>query len=86
MFIDCEKCGKKLIERGSNGIWYFKFGKQGNNRFIVNMEIHGSLRITCLRRSCQHVNVLNYFPPDFLIIPSRGVNVNENEINDNQGD
>ena len=65
MFVCCEKCGKKLIERKSNGLWYFKFGKQRDGKFAVNLEVHGSLKLTCLRKSCQHVNTLNYFPPDF---------------------
>jgi len=62
MFINCEKCGKRLIERLPNGLWRFKFGKQENNLCVVDIEIHGSLKITCLRRNCRHRNTLNYFP------------------------
>jgi len=62
MIIYCEKCGKKLIERHPNGIWHFQFGKPRASGPVVNMEIHGSLKITCLRRSCRHVNILHYFP------------------------
>lgn len=60
-FITCEKCGKKLIERKANGIWVFKFGKNGNES-LVNMEICGSIKMMCLRRSCRHMNVLHFFP------------------------
>lgn len=59
----CEKCGKKLIERFSNGIWYFRFGKNsGSDHPPVEIWMHGSIKIRCLRRNCGHVNVLNYFP------------------------
>lgn len=63
-FITCEKCGKKLIERKSNGIWVFKFGRNGKNGSepLVNMEICGSIKMTCLRRSCRYVNTLHFFP------------------------
>ena len=64
-FICCEKCGKKLIERYSNGIFKFRFGRRGeNSEPAVDLEIYGSLKIKCLRRSCDHVNVLNFFPMD----------------------
>ena len=64
MFIYCEKCGKKLIERLPNGLWKFVFGKstEAHREAPVNIEIHGSLKIKCLRRSCGHQNILNYFP------------------------
>lgn len=62
MFYYCEKCGKKLIERKSNGLWKFVFGKRKGEAAVVDIEIHGSIRIKCLRRSCQHVNVLTFFP------------------------
>jgi hypothetical protein len=64
-FVPCEACGKRLIERTSNGIWKFKFGrrgKKGSQQPVVNMEIYGSLRLTCFRSSCGHVNVLNFMP------------------------
>lgn len=60
-FVMCEKCGKKLIERKSNGIWVFKFGKNGDQP-LVNLEICGSIKMVCLRRSCRHMNVLHFFP------------------------
>ena len=77
MFVVCEKCGKKLMERLPNGIWSFRFGRPSpedkNNvtpieKIIpVCMQIHGSLKIKCLRKSCRlkfpdHWNVLNFFP------------------------
>ena len=73
VFFKCEKCGKRLIERKANGLWYFVFGKKYTNSsgvklFIpVEMYIHGNLKIRCLRRSCRkenpdHWNVFNFFP------------------------
>jgi len=61
-FVVCEKCGKKLIERLPNGVWVFKFGKREGNKPVVDLQIHGSIRMKCIRRSCAHVNQLNYFP------------------------
>ena len=70
-FFKCEKCGKKLIERLQNGCWRFVFGKTNGNSYFapVEMKIHGSLVMRCLRRTCRrehpnHWNVLNYFPPN----------------------
>ena len=62
MVINCIFCGKKLIERKSNGLFDFKFGKREGSAPVVDMQIHGSLTIKCLRRSCGRANVLNYFP------------------------
>ncbi|MFW6121411.1 MAG: hypothetical protein ACOC80_11010 [Petrotogales bacterium] len=64
-FIYCEKCGKKLLQRKPNGIFVFKFGKSRKGNPVVNLEIHGSVRITCFRETCQHVNIINYFPEMF---------------------
>lgn len=69
----CEKCGKKLIERGNNGIWHFVFGRQRTNEgelsriAPVEMHIYGSLKMKCFRWECrkqhpEHWNVLNFFP------------------------
>lgn len=67
--IRCKICGKKIIERLPNGVWRFVFGKNsaGLNMPPVEMLIHGSLKMRCLRRSCRtenqgHWNILNYFP------------------------
>jgi hypothetical protein len=66
-FITCEKCGKRLIERKTNGIFHFIFGKPGKeNSFIpVEMYIQGNVKIKCLRRTCGHWQVLNFFPAVF---------------------
>ena len=61
-FIFCERCGKKLIERAPNGLFVFKFGKRENSEPVVDLQIHGSIRMRCTRRSCRYVNTLNYFP------------------------
>ncbi len=61
-FVLCEKCGKKLLDRLPNGVWDFKFGKRENSKPVVDMQVHGSIRMVCTRRSCGHVNMLNYFP------------------------
>ena len=65
VFITCEKCGKRLIERKKNGIFHFIFGKpnKDGNLFIpVDIYIQGNVKIKCLRRSCGHWQTLNYFP------------------------
>lgn len=62
IFIYCEKCGKKLLSRLPNGLWQFRFGKRDNSDPVVDMEIQGSIRMKCMRRSCDHINILNYFP------------------------
>lgn len=76
MFLSCEKCGKKLVERLPNGLWHFKFGKNEKGA-VVDIEIHGSMKITCIRRTCRHVNVFNYFPsPITLISDEKSNNIN----------
>ena len=74
MFATCEKCGGKLIERKPSGLWCFKFGRMasdddGPNHYMtpVEMHIHGSIKMKCIKRSCRrkypdHWNVLNFFP------------------------
>ena len=62
MFYYCEKCGKKLISRTPNGVWHFIFGKKNNGKPVVDIQIQGSIKIKCLRRSCQHTNVFTFFP------------------------
>lgn len=62
-FVYCEKCKKKLLERKSNGIWRFRFGKiPGKDETIVDILFYGSMIFKCTRRSCGHLNTLNYFP------------------------
>jgi hypothetical protein len=67
-FVVCERCGKKLIERKRNGMWHFIFGKpadNGSNFIPVDMYIQGNIKMKCLRRSCGHWQVLNFFPTTF---------------------
>jgi len=67
-FVCCEKCGKKLLERYSNGMWHFKFGKTAKDgKPVVDILIYGSLSFKCTRRSCGHVNILNFFPDTFVM-------------------
>lgn len=67
-FVNCEKCGKRLIARLSNGLWYFVFGRKKTEdgqllKFCpVEIYIHGSLKMKCLDRECDHWNILHYFP------------------------
>ena len=77
MVVRCTVCGKKIIERLPNGIWRFIFGKgaEGVSKPPVEMQIHGSLKMRCLRRSCRHNkpdhwNVLNFFP-NIKLLPNR---------------
>ena len=69
-FVRCNQCGKKLIGRLPNGLWYFVFGrkvKRGGELSTycpVEIYIHGSLKIRCIARGCEHWNILNYFPSD----------------------
>lgn len=59
--IYCEKCGKKLLCRKPNGLWEFKFGNY-KGEALVDIKIHGSLQMTCLRKSCRHINTLHCLP------------------------
>jgi len=82
-FYRCEKCSKKLIERLPNGIWKFAFGRQRKevDEFgepvpfdkelyepAVILLIRGSIKMKCLRKTCNHDNILPHFPQstDFL--------------------
>jgi len=70
VFIRCEECGKKLIGRLPNGLWYFVFGRKAkrggglHDYCPVEMYIHGSLKLRCIARGCIHWNILNYFPTE----------------------
>ena len=62
-FVLCSKCKKRLIQRDENGLFYFAFGKDVNSKTPpVEMQIYGSIKMKCLRRSCGHWNVINFFP------------------------
>lgn len=84
-FFCCERCGKKLIKRLSNGLWHFVYGgkpwKEGKagKRTPVNLYIHGSLRMQCLSDSCGHWNVLHYFPVVPAESPDNGGEENDEE-------
>ena len=69
--INCSACGKKLLERMPNGCWKFQFGSRDNGIPVVDMEIQGSIKMQCLRRSCRHINVLNFFPSNPLEEPGK---------------
>jgi hypothetical protein len=80
-FFRCEKCGKRLIERLPNGLWRFIFGKPSETSSFVPVElkIHGSLVMRCLRRKCRreypdHWNVLNFFPTNRQIKSDESIN------------
>jgi hypothetical protein len=65
VFINCQFCGRRIIQRKANGLFYFAFGKPGSSDTAsapVEIEIHGSVRIKCFRKSCRQWNTLNYFP------------------------
>ena len=67
-FLVCEKCGKKLIKRMPNGILYFIFGRRKDRLGVyrdycpVELYIHGSIKIKCLSRDCDHFTIINFFP------------------------
>ena len=68
----CEKCGKKLIHRGENGLWHFSYGKKKDDdgKLIgtpsVEMFVYGSIKMRCIDRDCEHWNTLDFFPFRFL--------------------
>lgn len=64
VFVNCTKCGKKLIEKRQDGLWHFCFGKPSSEEknMPVEMYIFGSIRIKCLRKSCNEWNNLSHFP------------------------
>lgn len=63
VFLYCEKCNKKLIERRQDGLFVFKFGRNSeSNRLPVEMYIYGSVKMICIRGTCRHPNIFNYFP------------------------
>jgi len=87
VFFHCSKCKKRLIERLPNGLWRFMFGKkpEKDGRPPVDIFIHGSIKIRCIKRSCGHWNIFNFTPfsnpqsdfPECNNSPS--INENENE-------
>lgn len=65
-FITCELCGKNLIERLPNGIFRFMFGKDPTGgRVPVDIYIYGSIKMKCIKGTCEHWNTIHFFPPAF---------------------
>ena len=64
VFVCCEKCGKKLIERLPNGIFKFIFGGRQQPP-PVEIFIYGSLKMRCLRKSCGAWNTVTFLPNTF---------------------
>ena len=82
-FYKCSLCGKKLIGRKPNGIFVFVFAGQ-NPPPIVCLEIFGSIKMKCIRRSCRkknssHWNVFNFFPEESSAIAENPIRENLNK-------
>lgn len=61
-YLVCEKCGKRLLEKHTDGMLTFCFGKNENTSIApVEMNVYGSIEIKCIRKSCNHWNVFNHF-------------------------
>ena len=58
-FICCEKCGKKIIKKLSDGMLEFKFGKSKRNGAVVQMKIAGVIIMKCLRDDCKQQNTIS---------------------------
>lgn len=61
-WVFCEKCGKKLCRRKSNGVFVFKFGRNRNGNDVVHLEVYGSIKIKCFRESCECMNTITFLP------------------------
>lgn len=66
--LSCEACKRPIIERMPNGLFRFKYGRMDPKSTYtpVYIEIHGSVKIQCFRKSCLHMNTFNYFPGGLL--------------------
>lgn len=96
MFRYCEKCGRPLIERLSNGMWVFVYGerpKEGDTRETapVIIMVQGSIKMRCFRKKCRlehpdHWNILHYFPDGalFQLIENQHENVGNNRTGASQ--
>ncbi len=57
-----------MIERKSNGLFFFVFGKKKDKEgklqphCPVEILIHGSIKMRCLSKLCGSWNIFNYFP------------------------
>lgn len=62
-YVSCEKCGKRLIGRLPSGVFEFLFGGTDDQGFYaVDIRIHGSIKMRCLRKSCRHLNIVHFLP------------------------
>ncbi len=61
-WIYCEKCNKKLLKRKSNGVFVFKFGRTQEQQNMIDLEIFGSIKMKCFRKTCGYINIINLFP------------------------
>jgi hypothetical protein len=82
-FYVCTKCGKRLIGRKKNGTFVFLFGG-ANSSPLVHIEVFGSIRMKCLRRSCRrrhpdHWNVFTFFPDGFSIAEQEAIGATPKE-------
>ena len=74
-YFKCENCGKTIVQRKENGLWYFAYGKQRNEegKFItaspVEIFVYGSIKIKCWRKECYHWNTFNFYPFNYLNVP-----------------
>ncbi len=63
--IKCTKCGKVLLHKLSDGTLEFVFGRSKETEIQtgapIRMEIKGSVRMKCLRKSCNNWNEINGF-------------------------
>lgn len=65
-FYVCKHCGKRLIQRLSNGVWKFCYGR--NPKYStspyppVEIYIFGSLKMRCISNKCGKMNTFNFFP------------------------
>jgi hypothetical protein len=55
-FLFCEKCGKKILKKLSDGKFEFKFGRRIGCP-VVNIVLEGTVFINCLREKCGHTNI-----------------------------
>jgi len=65
-FYTCKHCGKRLIQRQSNGVFKFQYGR--NPKYStspyppVEMYIFGSVKMRCINNKCSKMNAFNFFP------------------------
>ena len=95
MFLYCEECGKRVLERMPNGLFKFVFGRNQNDpgKPPVELFVHGSIKMRCLRRSCRtehpdHWNIFNFFPHSFTkgALNNRKSSEGEEPISDGQAE